>query len=68
MTDRLHNNKCAKVAAIVDDAIAELLMLGLDSRDDAASMMAALAILRINDPEIMKEIAQYAADFCEDGE
>ena len=41
MDDRKHDDVGFKVQAIVDDAIAELLMLeGVESRDRAAELMA----------------------------
>jgi hypothetical protein len=47
MIDRCHNDVTAKVKAIVDDAIAELLLLGMESRDEAAFLMASQAFVRI---------------------
>jgi len=49
--DRTHNDANARVRAIVDDAIAELLLLGMDGKDSAASLMAFQAALRIDDNE-----------------
>jgi hypothetical protein len=40
MDDRKHDDDAAKVSAIVDDAIAELLLLPMESRDEAAALMA----------------------------
>ena len=60
MTDRTHDDLNAKVRAIVDDAIAELLLMGMESRDEAAKMMACQAILRIDDNEVCKEVVQFA--------
>lgn len=68
MTDRRHNDTNATVRAIVDDAIAELLMLGMHGRDDAAYLMAMQAIVRVDDPEKVKRIARFATDLCEGGE
>ena len=62
MDDRTHDDPGHKVRAIVDDAIAELLMLPMESRDDAASMMACQAIVRIEDNEKVKEVARFAAE------
>jgi hypothetical protein len=59
---RTHNDVGAKVTAIVDDAIAELLLIGLDSRNAACFMMAAQAALRIDDNEKMKELEQFVHD------
>lgn len=61
-TDRTHDDPNHKVRAIVDDAIAELLLLGMKSRNEAAKMMACQAILRIDDNEVCKEVARFAAD------
>ncbi len=62
MNDRTHNDLNAKVRAIVDDAIAELVLLGVESRDAAAAMMACQAILRINDNEVRRTVEKFAAD------
>lgn len=62
MTDRTHDDLNAKVRAIVDDAIAELLLMGMKSRDDAAASMARQAILRIDDNEVCKEVARFARE------
>ena len=62
MNDRTHNDPAAKVAAIVDDAIAELVLLGVESRDAAAAMMAFQAILRINDNEVCRTVEKFAAE------
>ena len=62
MTDRMHDDKNAKFRAIVDDAIAELLMLGLESRDAAAAGMAIQSIIRIDDNEKRREVAKFAAE------
>ena len=63
MNDRTHNDLGRKVQAIVDDAIAELLLLPMESRDEAAAMMACQAILRIEDNEIRRGVEQFAIDF-----
>jgi hypothetical protein len=60
--DRRHNDPGAKCRAIIDDAIAELLMLPMESRDAAASMMACQAIARIEDNEVCRRVAQFAAE------
>ena len=62
MIDRNHNDLNHKVRAIVDGAIAELLMLGMDSRDAAAAMMACQAILRIDDNEVCKRVEKFASE------
>jgi hypothetical protein len=63
MIDRTHNYVALKVAAIVDDAIAELLLLdGVQSRDSAAEIMACLAIARIEDNEVRRGVEQFAID------
>lgn len=60
--DGTHNHIGHKARAIVDDAIAELLLLGMDSRDGAAKLMACQAILRIEDNEVCREVAQFARE------
>jgi hypothetical protein len=63
MMDRTHDHLGPKVSAIVDDAIAELLLLdSSQSRDDAAFLMACQAIVRIDDNEKMKEVGKFADD------
>ena len=62
MIDRHHDDLGHKVRAIVDDAIAELLLLGMESHNAAAKMMACQAILRIDDNEACKEVVQFARD------
>lgn len=67
MTDRTHDDPGSKVSAIVDDAIAELLLLGMDSADRAAELMACQAIVRVRDPLIIAHIADFAESFIERG-
>ena len=69
MIDRCHDDLNAKARAIIDDAIAELFMLGMDSRDSAASMMAVQAMVRIDDPSAMEGVAAFATSLIvqEDG-
>jgi len=62
MIDRTHDDVGRKVAAIVDDAIADLLLLGTDSRDTAAALMACQAIGRIDDNEERRSVAKFAAE------
>lgn len=62
MADRTHSDLNAKVRAIVDDAIAELLMIGMDSRSAAATLMAIQAMVRIDDPSDIETVADFAAD------
>ena len=62
MIDRTHDHKGPKVAAIVDDAIADLLLLGTASRDAAAALMACQAIARIEDNEERRSVAHFAAE------
>jgi hypothetical protein len=62
MDDRTHSDIGLKVRAIVDDAIAELLLLGVESRDRAAEMMACQAAIRIEDNEIMKGVERFVHD------
>lgn len=61
MTDRTHRDPNARVRAIVDDAIAELMLVGIETRDAAAAGMAIQAIIRINDPAAMESVAAFAA-------
>jgi tRNA C32,U32 (ribose-2'-O)-methylase TrmJ len=56
MEDRTHSDVGQKARAIIDDAIAELLLLGMESRDQAAKMMACQAVLRIEDNDVVKEV------------
>ena len=65
MNDRTHDDPGMKVRAIIDDALAELLMLGAESADKAAKLMACQAIVRIDDPAIIAQVADYAESFIE---
>jgi hypothetical protein len=51
-----------KIRAIIDDAIARLLQLPMESWDEAASMLACQAILRIEDNEKRRQVEQFAID------
>ena len=62
MDDGNHNDPNQKVREIVDDAIAELLLLGMRSRDAAAEMLACQAILRIDDNEVCKRVEKFAIE------
>lgn len=66
MTDRTHSDMGKKVAAIVDDAISDLLLLGMESRDAAAMMMACQATLRIEDNEKRRELEKYVSELVWD--
>ena len=66
MEDRRHNEPGKKVAAIVDNAISELLELGLESRDRACELMACQAAIRIEDNEKMKEVRQFVDELIWD--
>ena len=66
MTDRTHDNTGLKIQAIVDDAIAELLLLGMESRDAAAFMMVCQAVVRIEDNEVRRQAAEFAAELVWD--
>lgn len=68
MTDRTHDDPNAKVRAIIDDTLADLLMLGMDGPAQAAKLMAFQAIVRIHDPEIIAEVADFAESFIDRGE
>jgi hypothetical protein len=65
MTDRRHDDSNAKVRAIIDDAIAELYLLGMESSDQAASLMAIQAIIRIDDPDVIAKVAKFATELIE---
>jgi hypothetical protein len=62
MIDRTHDDDNAKARAIIDDAIAELLLMGMESRDQAAAMMASQAVLRIQDNEVVKWVEGFVHD------
>ena len=62
MIDRTHDKLGFKVAAIVDNAISELLELGTETRDQAASLMACQALMRIEDNEVRRGVEQFAID------
>lgn len=68
MTDRTHGDLNAKVRAIIDDSIADLLLLGMESADQAAKLMATQAVLRVNDPEVIAAIVDFADSLIERGE
>ncbi|UVI39242.1 hypothetical protein [Qipengyuania spongiae] len=65
MMDRTHDDIGLRVRSIVDDAIAELLLLGMESADHAAELMACRAIVRIKQPEKIAKVADYAESFIE---
>jgi hypothetical protein len=67
MTDRTHSDPNAKVRAIIDDTLADLLMMGMESSDRAAKLMACQAIVRIEDPAVIAEVADFAESFIERG-
>ena len=62
MQDRTHDDVGAKAKAIIDKAIADLFLLGMETRDAAAMLMACQATLRIKDNEIVKEVLQFVDD------
>jgi hypothetical protein len=66
MQDRTHNDVGAKLQAIVDDGIAELLLLGMESRDAAAEMMACQAAVRIEDNEVVRRVAHFVDELVWD--
>ena len=66
MEDRTHNDPNARVRAIVDDGIAELLLLGMASKDSAAVLMAFQAALRVDGNERRKELARLIAELVWD--
>lgn len=65
MNDRTHNDLNAKIRAIIDDAIAELYLVGLESRSSAATLMAIQATIRIEDPKDVESFAQFVAEWAE---
>jgi hypothetical protein len=67
MTDRTHDHLGPKVAAIIDDAIAELMLLDpTQSRDEVCKLMACLATMRIDNNDQAKEVAKYVDDLVWD--
>jgi hypothetical protein len=60
MIDATHNNLNAKVRAHVDDALAELMLLGFETADDAASLMAIQSMIRIKDEQKLQQIVDFA--------
>lgn len=62
MEDRTHDDVGQKARAIIDNAIADLFLLGFESRDQAAQMMACQATLRIEDNETRKLVEQFVQD------
>jgi hypothetical protein len=64
--DRTHSDTGKKVGAIVDNAITELLELGMESRDEAAFLMGCQAAVRIEDNEKMRELEQFVHELVWD--
>jgi hypothetical protein len=62
MDDRTHDDDGTVVQAIVDGAITSLFLIGMESRDRAAQLLANMAILRIEDNEIRREVEQFAIE------
>lgn len=60
--DRTHGDKGAKVSAIIDNALSELIELGVETPDAAAVLMACQAIMRIDDNEKCRGVAEFAAE------
>ena len=67
MTDATHDDLNAKVRALVDDALADLLLLGFDSADNAAALMAIQSIIRIEDRRIQRLVADFANELLAPG-
>lgn len=65
MTDKRHSDLQAKTRAIIDDAIAELYLLGMNSADSAAQLMAIQSIIRIESNEARKAIAAFAEEMVD---
>ncbi|MFL0585830.1 hypothetical protein ACH0BU_04210 [Sphingomonas olei] len=66
MTDRTHADLNAKVRATIDDAIAELMILGMPDRDQAAALMAIQAMCRIQDGATQRTVTAFAASLIVD--
>ena len=62
MTDRQHDDIHFKIRAIIDDTLADLLMLGLASRDDATFLMAVQGSVRIESADKLDELATFIDD------
>ncbi|MCZ8320834.1 MAG: hypothetical protein O9296_04515 [Novosphingobium sp.] len=60
MIDATHNNLNAKVRAHVDDALAELMLLGFETADAAASLMALQSMICIKDEQKLQRIVDFA--------
>ena len=60
MADRTHTDLNAKARAIVDDAIAELLLMGMASRSSAAALMEIQALIRIDDADALETTVAFA--------
>ena len=68
MEDATHPHMNAKIKAIIDDAIAELFLCGFESRDNAAALMAIQSIIRIDDPDLLDQVADFADEMRDRGE
>ncbi|GAA4643968.1 hypothetical protein GCM10023115_19280 [Pontixanthobacter gangjinensis] len=62
MQDRTHNNDNAKFRAIIDNALSEMVELGIKNSTDAAMLMAIQSIVRIHDTAKLTELAEFLAD------
>lgn len=62
MTDRVHDDPNAKVRAIIDDAIAELYLIGMEGSSSAATLMAIQAIIRIDKPDDLETVARFIGE------
>jgi hypothetical protein len=65
MTDQTHDDVGLKVQRIVDNAVAELFLLGTDNTDQAAKLLAFQAVVRIDDEKVIGEVAKFAAELIE---
>ena len=64
--DRTHRDPNAIARAIIDDAIADLLLLGMADRNQAAAMMAIQAMCRIEDEGAQRTVAAFATSLIAD--
>ena len=66
MMDRTHNDKGQKVRAIIDNALSELVELGVETKDEAAFLMAIQAAIRIDSNDKMRQLETYVIELVWD--
>jgi len=66
MTDARHNDVNTQIRATIDDALADLLLFGFASADQAAALMAIQSITRIDDDSVIKQVADFANEIRSD--